>query len=131
MKIIQSIPVNYLLKLLALSISYYLVGYIFFLKFGLIEKFYLFQILLIFLFFINFINHIIITKKTENAPKKFFSVYLISTTIRLVLYLIIAVMSFFIMKSEIKVFLISFMILYVGFTFFETISLMNHFKNKG
>ena len=121
----------YLTKLLLLAIICYAVGYVFFLKFGLLAKFNLFQYLLIFLFCINFINHLFIIKKTEKSPKNFFSVYLISTTVRLVLYLIIAVSSFLLLKEDVKIFLVSFMFLYVGFTFFETFSLMNYFRNKG
>ena len=131
MKRFLSSPFGYSAKLLLLALICYVIGYILYLKFGLIAKFYLFQYLLIFLFFINFINHIVIIKKTEKSPKKFFGVYLISTTVRLMIYLLIAVSSFFMLKEEIKVFLISFMFLYIGFTFFETYSLMNYFKNKG
>jgi hypothetical protein len=126
-----SSPFGYSAKLLLVAILYYVAGYIFFLKFGIIDKFYLFQYLLIFLFFINFITHIVLIKKTEKSPKKFFSVYLISSTARLMLYILAAVCSFFLIKAEIKVFLISFMFLYIGFTFFETFSLMNYFRNKG
>ena len=130
MKILKQLPLNYLKQLTLLTIAYYIAGYIFFMKFDILFKFNLFQYLLIFLFFINFINHLIVVKKTDKAPKKFFSVYLISTTIRLILYLLIAVSSFFLLKADVKIFLISFMFLYIGFTFFETYSLINHFKNK-
>jgi len=127
----KTYPVQYFFKMLLLSLFCLIAGYAVFYSVGEKAKFNLFEFLLIFLFCINFSIHLIVIKKTEKIPKKFFGIYMISTAVRLILYLVVAVIGFYILKSDIKLFLISFVVLYLAFTFFETISLTNYFKNKG
>jgi hypothetical protein len=107
------------------AISYFL--YHFF-----IPQFYLriFPFLIIFFIATSIIVHFILTNAGKQQVRRFSTFYLGSISIKLFLYIIFITIYVVIDKSTAVPFLLTFLILYALFTFFETYSLMNDLKNQ-
>ncbi len=99
--------------------------------FFVLPQFYLniFPWLILFFLSSNSIIHYILTKAGKQRITKFSTFFMASTTAKLFLYLIFIVLYVLLNKENAVVFLITFFILYVLFTFFETFSLLNDLKS--
>jgi hypothetical protein len=107
------------------AISYFL--YHFF-----IPKLYLqiFPFLIIFFIATSIIVHYILTKAGKQQVRKFSAFYLGSISAKLLIYIIFITIYVLVDKSTAVPFLITFLILYFLFTFFETYSLLNDLKKQ-
>jgi hypothetical protein len=107
------------------AISYFL--YHFF-----IPQFYLriFPFLIIFFLATSIIVHFILTKAGKQQIRKFSTFYLGSISAKLLIYIIFITIYVLVDKSTAVPFLITFLILYFFFTFFETYSLLNDLKKQ-
>ena len=105
---------------------------VFFLSFHFIlPQFYLnvFPWLILFFLSSTSIVHYILTKAGNQKITKFSTFFMASTSAKLFLHLIFIVLYVIFNKENAVVFLITFFILYVVFTFFETYSLLNDLKD--
>ncbi len=90
-----------------------------------------FFFLLLMFILVNSSIHLILVQILEKRPKQFNHIYLILITIKILLYLLFLIIFIFKLKTGIKSFLISFLVLYAGYTIFETIFLSKYVKNNG
>jgi phosphatidylserine synthase len=70
------------------------------------------------------LSFLFIQKKTVESPKKFVNVYLINTTVKLLLYMVILMVYAMNYFTDAINFVISFFTLYVIYTIFEVIHLL-------
>ncbi len=84
--------------------------------------------LLIFHVAATLISFMYIQKKTTAAPGKFINVYMASTTVKLLLYIAILMVYALNNLHDAVNFIVSFFILYLIFTVYEVIELVNHNK---
>lgn len=70
------------------------------------------------------ISFLYIQKKTQNSPNKFINVYMVNTTVKLLLYLVILMVYSLNNISDAVNFIISFFIMYLIFTVFEVVNLL-------
>jgi hypothetical protein len=80
--------------------------------------------ILIFHAAIAFLSFALIIKKTESAPKKFVSVYLGNTTVKLLLFMAILFIYALSYLHDAVNFIISFFIIYIIYTIFEVVHLV-------
>ncbi|MBN1252761.1 MAG: hypothetical protein JXR51_05890 [Bacteroidales bacterium] len=121
---------KYFSKLLIFTV---VLSTIFFLLFSfVIPQFYLNVFPWLILFFITstFAVHYILTKAGNQKITKFSTFFMASTTAKLFLYLIFIVLYVLLDKENAVIFLITFFILYLLYTFFETFSLLNDLKEE-
>ena len=98
----------------------------------LLPQFYLsvFPFLILFFVVVTIGTHIILTKAGKKTIRQFSTFYMGSITAKLFIYLIFLVTYALTNKEQAVPFILTFFILYVVFTFFETYSLLNSLKKQ-
>ena len=121
---------NFIKRILILSaiisvISFFLYSYV-------IPNFYIgiFPFLILFFILITIGVHYMLTKAGKQKISKFSSFYIGSITIKLFIYILFLTVYVFLDKKNAVIFLITFLILYFLFTFFETYSLLHDLKKQ-
>lgn len=74
--------------------------------------------------------HSIVVKATEKAALKFARYYLVSTIIKILIYLSFLIIFIIKLHEGIKFFLVTFLILYIIYTSWEVIILSKYLKNQ-
>jgi hypothetical protein len=98
----------------------------------LLPQFYLsvFPFLILFFVLVTIGIHAILTKAGKRTIRQFSTFYMGSVTAKLFIYLTFLVAYTLTHKEQAVPFILTFFILYVLFTFFETLSLLNSLKNQ-
>lgn len=91
-------------------------------------KYFLYLLLLFVL--TNIIFHFFLIYNFEKRPKKFIQVYLLFTVAKILVYLTFLIVYIFKIYSGMKCFLVSFLVQYLGYTFYEVIMLSRFLKNR-
>jgi predicted neutral ceramidase superfamily lipid hydrolase len=121
---------NFSVSLVALTIIIAVIGYGLFSYLGLqICKNYFIDLLLLFTLTTFAFHSIFLYIFTKN-PSKFFPTFMISTVVKIFVYMIFLVIYIFTIKDSIKCFLVSFLLLYLLYTFFEVIILTRYTRNN-
>ena len=97
-----------------------------------IPEFYfpLFPILPVFLFTVTLVVHLYLVKISEGDSRKFISKYLGAMGLKIFIYLCFIIIFLIFDNSSVIPFLLSFLVMYLVFTLFEVISIINSLKNK-
>ncbi len=97
-----------------------------------LSSFYLsvFPYVLIFFTLISFLSHYIIVKAGQSRITKFSTSFMGITSLKLFLYLIFIIVYLLIDKTNALVFVLTFFIVYLLFTIFETSSLLKDLDKK-
>jgi hypothetical protein len=122
--------IRYIVNILILSLIFQIAGTLIFKSVPFSCSIVLFTYTILFFLAVTLFSHFLLISITNKNPKMFFSLYLLSTFIRVVIYSIFLVIFVFTLKNGIKCFLVSFILLYLGYTFFEIINISKYFKNK-
>jgi hypothetical protein len=98
----------------------------------LIPKFYLqiFPFLILFFIATSVLAHYILIKTSKERIRKFSTFYMGSITAKLFIYIIFIAIYVITNKSTAITFLVTFLILYFLYTFFDTTSLLNELKKQ-
>jgi hypothetical protein len=120
----------YFLGIFLLSITYLTIGVpiFFFFKFQFCLSNFI-SILVVFVI-INLIFHSCLILLFEKRPNKFLQIFLLFTISKIMLYVIFLIIYLLNLKYGIKCFLISFLLIYMGFTIYEVTMLSRFLKNK-
>jgi uncharacterized membrane protein HdeD (DUF308 family) len=89
-----------------------------------------FHFLNLFVFGVTALVHYFLTKQAENRVQKFINSYMLSITAKLFIFFISIVAYAFTHKSEAKVFIVSFFILYLLYTALEVVEILKVLKQK-
>lgn len=119
---------KYLIQSSIITLLIYSIGLILFTT---IFKSYYSQILIVlpgFFFIINFLIYSLIIKIYYKNPKKFTNYFLLTTTGKFFLYIIVIFLYLSLRKGDIIQFITSFLSLYIIFTFFETRAVLKGLK---
>jgi hypothetical protein len=87
----------------------------------------------IFIFFIaiTFLEYYFLVRSSKNKIVRFINTYLLITTLKLLLFIAILVIYILLYKKDAVPFGLSFFVLYLFYTIFEVVSLINFSKNSG
>ena len=121
---------KYLKKVLIFSI---LIGLIAFILYStLLKEYYLpvFPYLFLFFILINISVHWFMMSAGKKRPATFSAYYMGTVSLKLFIYLIFLVIYVLADKKNAAVFIVSFFILYVLFSVFETVALLKDFKKQ-
>lgn len=80
--------------------------------------------------FVNILFHFLLINNYLKRPSKFVQIYLLSTVIKLIVYMTVILVYIFNITSGIKCVLLSFLILYLIFSFYEVMLVSSYLKNK-
>jgi len=83
---------------------------------------------LLFVFLFTTVIHAILLKTTRKKPKKLINRFLMLTGLKMMIYLLIMIIYLVISKQDSAPFLITFLIVYLVFSFFETLSILSYLK---
>jgi len=83
---------------------------------------------LLFVFLFTTVIHAILLKTARKKPKKLINRFLMLTGLKMMIYLLIMIIYLVISKQDSAPFLITFLIVYLVFTIFETLSILSHLK---
>jgi len=121
---------NYIKRILVFSSLIFAIAYLIF--YFAIPQFYIniFPFLLLFFVSISILAHVILTKAGKEKITRFSTFYIGSITVRLFIYTIFLIIYILADRDHAITFLISFLILYFLFTFFETYSLLKDLKQQ-
>jgi hypothetical protein len=75
--------------------------------------------------------HLILLRITTLNPRKFVGFFMLATTVKLMVYLIVLVVYVFFVKEGLLAFILSFFILYIIYTIFEVFTFLSQTKEKG
>jgi hypothetical protein len=89
-----------------------------------------FHFLNLFVFGVTALVHFFLTKQAEKRVQKFINSYMLSITAKLFVFFISIVAYAFTHKSEAKVFIVCFFILYLLYTALEVIEILRLLKQK-
>jgi len=89
-----------------------------------------FHFLNLFVIGVTALVHYFLTKQAENRVQKFINSYMLSITAKLFIFFISIVAYAFTHKSEAKVFIVSFFILYLLYTALEVVEILKVLKQK-
>jgi uncharacterized membrane protein HdeD (DUF308 family) len=89
-----------------------------------------FHFLNLFVFGVTALVHYFLTKQAENRVQKFINSYMLSITAKLFIFFISMVAYAFTHKSQAKVFIVSFFILYLLYTALEVVEILKVLKQK-
>jgi hypothetical protein len=78
----------------------------------------------------NLIFHSLLIFFFEKKPNKFFQIFLLFTVVKILIYMIFLVILLINLKYGIRCYLISFLLIYMGFTIYEVTMLSKFLKNK-
>ena len=117
---------NFIRNILFLNLIIIILSFLIF-KFTKIGDFY-FSIFPILLFFFNIITIIFHYFQITGKEKKFFQKFMLTSTIKLFIFLIFLIVYVFLNKENAIPFIVFYLILYFIFQIFEIISLLKAFK---
>jgi len=83
---------------------------------------------LLFVFLFTTVIHAILLKTARKKPKKLINRFLMLTGLKMMIYLLIMMIYLVISKQDSAPFLITFLIVYLVFTIFETLSILSYLK---
>jgi len=83
---------------------------------------------LLFVFLLTTVIHAILLKTARKKPKKLINRFLMLTGLKMMIYLLIMIIYLVISKQDSAPFLITFLIVYLVFSFFETLSILSYLK---
>lgn len=83
---------------------------------------------LLFVFLFTTVIHAILLKTARKKPKKLINRFLMLTGLKMMIYLLIMIIYLVISKQDSAPFLITFLIVYLVFSFFETLSILSYLK---
>lgn len=83
---------------------------------------------LLFVFLFTTVIHAILLKTARKKPKKLINRFLMLTGLKMMIYLLIMMIYLVISKQDSAPFLITFLIVYLVFSFFETLSILSYLK---
>lgn len=89
-----------------------------------------FHFLNLFVFGVTALVHYFLTKQAEKRVQKFINSYMLSITAKLFIFFISMVAYAFTHKSQAKVFIVSFFILYLLYTALEVVEILKVLKQK-
>ena len=89
---------------------------------------YLFMVL--FLAVVTSVVHLVLLKVSQGKPQRFIRVFMLSTMIKLLLYLIFILAVAFSYREQAAGLLIAFLAFYIGFTALEVIFLRKHLDSQ-
>lgn len=84
--------------------------------------------LFILFFGVTALTHFILLRLTRLSPMKFVSYYMLSTFIRLLLYVVAVLIYVLVIKVNLLPFIISFFLLYIFYTVFEVVHFISQTK---
>jgi hypothetical protein len=84
--------------------------------------------LIIMFYIITAVVHFIILKITLMNPRKFVGYFMLSTFLKLFIYLVVIVAYVFIVKEGLLPFILAFFALYIIYTVFEVVTILNQTK---
>jgi len=121
---------KYVLKLFIFTIIIGLIGAVLFLR--VFKNYYLpvFPCLLIFYFLITFLAHIFLLVATKRNTSRFASMFMLSSMLKMVVYIIFIVIYLLINRDDTIPFLITFFSGYLLFSIFEVKSFISYQKNQ-
>ena len=90
----------------------------------------LFPIIPAFLFIVTLLVHVYQVRASAGDSRKFTSKYLGAMGLKILIYLCFIIIFLLVVDSSVVPFLISFLVMYIAFTIFEVISILNSLKNK-
>ena len=120
---------KYLLGIFLLSFSFIISSFI---LFNFISQFCLGQLIKIVTFFliVNIAFHLFLIYFTSKSQSKFFQIFMLLNIVKILIYMTFLIIYLITLKFGLKCYLISFLIVYIGFTLYEVIMLSRFFKNK-
>jgi len=120
---------KYFLGITLLTFAYLLIGIPFFLYFK--SQICLINFISVLVFFLlsNLFFHSFLIIFIEKNPKKFLQIFLLLTISKILIYMIFLVVFLLNLKFGIKCYLVSFLLIYLGFTLYEVIMLSKFLKN--
>ena len=123
-------PVIYLKRMLIFAGIVSLLA--FFLYQWIIPQYYLsiFPFLIVFFVLTTIAVHFILTKAGKQKITRFSTYFMGSISVKLIIYILFITIYAFTCRETAVPFLITFLLLYFVFTFFETYSLLNTFKKE-
>lgn len=84
--------------------------------------------LIIMFYLITALVHYILLKITALNPRKFVGYFMLATSLKLMIYLVVIVVYVFSVKEGILSFILSFFALYIIYTVFEVVMILNQTK---
>lgn len=81
-------------------------------------------------FFTNIFLHFLLVHIFQKKPSEFVSIYLLSSGLKLIIYMTFIILYIFNFNSGIKCFLLSFLILYFAYALFEAAMISAYLKNN-
>ena len=76
------------------------------------------------------IVHYVLLKSSEQRAQNFVRNFIATTFLKLLTYLLILVIFILLNRENVKAFIITFLILYLSYTVFETIAIIKFFKKR-
>jgi len=120
----------YFLGIFLLAIAFIVVGLLIFKYFESTICLKHFLYVLCFFFLTNTVFHFFLIFLFEKKPNKFFQIFLLLTVAKILVYMTFLIVYILSIDNGIKCYLISFFIIYLGFTIYEVIMLREFLKNK-
>jgi L-asparagine transporter-like permease len=121
---------KFLFRLFMLGLILTCLGYGFF-NFVLPESYFsFFPALPVFLFIVTGVAHLYLVRASKGDNQKFVTKYLGAMGLKIFLYLVFILVFLAMDTSDPIPFIVSFLIMYVAFTVFEVISILNTLKNN-
>jgi hypothetical protein len=122
---------KYILSITILALIFLAGGFVLFKNYFVTSCFFNYYLSNLILFVsVNVLFHFLLTRAIDQKPKKFFFLYLLFTTVKLILYTGFIIIILFVISQGKICFLISFIVLYLAFTIHEIIYILNYSKNK-
>ncbi len=79
---------------------------------------------------ITLLSHLKLMNASERNPRKFSTTYLSIMSVRLLIYLVFILVCLLIDRTNAVNFVVTFLVLYLAFTIFEVIEILNFLKKK-
>jgi hypothetical protein len=119
---------KFILKLFILSLIAGLTAYLLDLAVpeGIITNVYPYLILLFLI--ISAMVHYVLLRISELNPRKFVGYFMLATTLKLLIYLVVVFIYVLLVKSGILQFILAFFILYIIYTVFEVVAILSQTK---
>ncbi|MBI5218318.1 MAG: hypothetical protein HY958_05255 [Bacteroidia bacterium] len=120
----------FIIKLTVLSVVFLAVGFL--ILSGCFTQYYFtsFPFLICYFFILTLTSHFILLKIENLRFAKFSSYFMLITGIKMFMNILFIVIHVWFQRKTAFPFLISFILLYLGYTLFEVISLLIHYKKK-
>ncbi len=122
--------VSFFSKTAILTLLLLTVGYFLFSIFNFKSEYKYFLTLVLFFFFISFAFFIVVLKILKKDKKSFVRNYMAISILKVLIYLIFIFIILFFTKINLKIFLISFLIVYLTYTIFDVLILNKIIRNR-